>query len=58
MLLTLKKCDFNLGNGNINGGGCSCRLKKMEKGERNIKSNEKFFDINFFYYFNEVFDFN
>jgi len=38
--------------------GGSCRLKKVEKGERNIKNNEKNSNINSFYYFNEMLDFN
>jgi len=39
--------------------GSFCWLKKVKKGERNIKNNEKKnSDINSFYYFNEVLDFN
>jgi len=33
-------------------------IKESGKGERNIKNNEKNSDINSFYYFNKVLDFN
>jgi hypothetical protein len=49
MLLTLKKvCK----NGNINNGGWFLSVKESGK------KREKYSDINSFYYFNEVFDFN